>query len=51
MTVSDGVLIDVSGFSLDDLLGEFADDQAFRTALDRVVATPGNCANSFQSSI
>jgi hypothetical protein len=50
--VSDGVLIDVSDLCLDDLLGlELLPNGALRTALDRVIATPTDCANSFQSSI
>jgi hypothetical protein len=42
-------LIDVSGMTLDDLL-TVAED-TLSTALDRVMGTPADCANSFQSSI
>ena len=48
--VTDGVLIDVSDLCLDDLLADMAGD-ALTTALNRVIATPSDCANSFQSSI
>lgn len=52
--VSDEVLVDVSDWSLDRLLdGVFAGEETkvMRTALDRIISTPSNCANSFQSSI
>jgi hypothetical protein len=47
--VTDGVLIDVSDLCLDDLLA--LDGDTLSTALNRVIATPSDCANSFQSSI
>jgi hypothetical protein len=53
-SVSDGVLVDVSGFCVSELLdGLFTnqDANAIRTALDRIMAMPSDCANSFQSSI
>jgi hypothetical protein len=52
--VSDNVLIDVSGWRLDRFLTDVVkgeETNAMRTALDRIIATPSNCANSFQSSI
>lgn len=53
-SVSDNVLIDVSGWRLDRVLSDTVTGEeanAVRTALDRIIATPSNCANSFQSSI
>jgi hypothetical protein len=52
--VSDGVLVDVSGFGVGELLEIVFTPQeanAMRTALDRIIAMPSDCANSFQSSI
>jgi hypothetical protein len=52
--VSDGVLVDISGFCVSELLDGMLTNQetnAIRTALDRIVAMPSDCANSFQSSI
>jgi hypothetical protein len=48
--VTDGVLIDVSDLCLDDLLADI-DGDVLTTALNRVIATPSDCANSFQSTI
>jgi hypothetical protein len=53
-SMSDNVLIDVSEWPFDRLLDStLGGDEtgAIRTALDRIVATPSNCANSFVSSI
>jgi len=50
--VSDEVLVDVSDLCLDELLElELSPDGSVRTALDRVIATPADCANSFQNYI
>jgi hypothetical protein len=52
--VSDGVLVDVGGYCLDELLTELlaeADEASLTGALSRVLAPERNCANSFQSSI
>jgi hypothetical protein len=52
--VTDGALIDVSGYCLDELLAVLCKEAAesrFATALSRVLTTESNCANSFQSSI
>jgi hypothetical protein len=54
VSVSDNVLIDVSDWGLDRLLSaplKGEETGVIRTALDRIVATPSNCANSFVSSI
>lgn len=52
--VSDGILVDVNAYCLDELLTELlaeADEARLTGALGRVLAPDVNCANSFQSSI